>query len=240
MDSTDRLHSPPSLWTDLRLGFLHFIPVGAVIFGYAVVFGLLASGSGLSVAQACLMSLTVFAGASQFMALPMIRKGASIGALTAMALVVNLRHLLYGLNIGLKFKGAPLWKLMGVSFGIVDETYAFATVGPGRRLHSIPYFMGTALCAYILWNAGTLVGAAAGKWTPSLSSRGLDFAMVAVFIAMVGSSVKKATDWLVVGLSVVIALAVYRWAGGYWHLFAAGLLAPLAVPAIVKEADPER
>ena len=170
--------------------------MGVVIFGYAVVFGLLAAESGLSVAEACLMSLTVFAGASQFIALPMIREGASIGALTAMAFVVNLHHLLYGLNIGRKFTGAPTWKLLGVSLGIVDETYAFATVGPGRRLHSIPYFMGTALCAYIVWNADTLVGAAAGKWTHSMSAEGLYFAMVAVFIAMVGSSVKKPrTGW---------------------------------------------
>jgi len=74
--------------------------------------------------------------------------------------------------------------------------------------------MGTALCTYVVWNAGTLVGAAAGKWTHSLSAEGLDFAMVAVFIAMVGSFFNKATDWLVVGLSVVIAVVVYRYAGG--------------------------
>ena len=83
-----------TMWADVQLGFLHFLPVGFVIFGYAVVFGVLAVGSGLSISEACLMSLTVFAGASQFIALPMIQKGASIGALTAMAFVVNLRHLL--------------------------------------------------------------------------------------------------------------------------------------------------
>jgi 4-azaleucine resistance transporter AzlC len=224
-----------TLWSDMRLGFYHFLPVGMVIFGYAVVFGLLAAGSGLTIAEACLMSLTVFAGASQFIALPMIQKGASIGALAAMAFVVNLRHTLYGLNIGRKFAGASTLKLLGVSFGIVDETYAFATVGPGQQINSIPYFAGTALCGYFVWNTGTLVGAAAGAWTRSLTAQGLDFAMVAVFTAMVGSSVKRKTDWLVVGLSVVIAMAVYNYAGGYWHLFAAGLLAPLAVCVIVKD-----
>ena len=234
MEPEDRFSPTP--WSDLRLGFLHFLPVGVVVFGYALVFGVLAAGSGLSTAEACLMSLTVFAGASQFMALPMIREGASAASLAAMAFVVNLRHLLYGLNIGRKFAGAHPLKLLGLSLGIVDETYAFATVGPGRRIDSIPYFMGTALCGYVVWNTGTLLGAAAGRWARSLPSEGLDFAMVAVFIAMVGSSVRKSADWFAVGLSGVVAVAVFRFAGGYWHLFAAGLLAPLAAALIEKDA----
>jgi 4-azaleucine resistance transporter AzlC len=232
-------HFSHPTWSDLRLGFVHFLPVGVVVFGYAVVFGLLARGSGLSIAEACLMSLTVFAGASQFISLPMIREGASIASLGAMAFVVNLRHLLYGLNIGRKFRGEPAWKLFGVSVGIVDETYAFTTVGPGQRIRSIPYFMGTAICSYLAWNAGTLVGAAAGRWVPSLSAEGLDFAMVAVFIAMVGSSIRKKVEWLAVGLSVIIAAALFRYAGGYWHLFAAGLFAPFAASLTGKDPSLE-
>ena len=119
--------------TDLRLGFVHFLPVGVVIFGYGAVFGALAVNSGLSTAEACLMSLTVFAGASQFIALPMIREGASIGALVAMAFLVNLRHMLYGLNMGRKYSGAATWKLLGVSAGLVDETYALPPLDPGRK-----------------------------------------------------------------------------------------------------------
>ncbi len=237
MDNLDSFS--PTLPFDVRLGFLHFLPVGVVIFGYALVFGILAVGSGLSTAEAWLMSMTVFAGASQFIALPMIREGASIGSLTAMAFVVNLRHLLYGLGIGRKFRGAPPFKLLAVSLGIVDETYAFATVGPGRRIRSIPYFMGTALCAYFVWNLGTLAGAAAGSLTRSLPSEGLDFAMVAVFISMIGSSLEKAAHWLVAGLSALVAVGIFRFAGGYWHLFAAGLAAPLAVSIFVKDTPNE-
>jgi len=224
-----------STLSDIRLGFLHFLPVGVVIFGYAVVFGVLAVSSGLSVAEACLMSLTVFAGASQFIALPMMQEGASIWALTAMALVVNLRHLLYGLNIGRKYPDAATWKLLGVSAGIVDETYAFNTIGPGGSLNSIPYFAGTAICSYIVWNVGTLLGALAGKWTAALDTGGLDFAMLAVFISMVGSSIRRKADWFVIGLSTAVALLTFILAGGYWHLFAAGLLVPYAAIGLFKE-----
>ncbi len=127
----------PNTSTRTWQGFREFLPVGLVIFSYAVVFGILAVNSGLGILETCAMSLTVFAGASQFMALPMIQSGASIWALTAMALVVNMRHLLYGLNIGQKYsKSRPAW-LLGLSFGIVDETYAFNTLGPGRNRTSI-------------------------------------------------------------------------------------------------------
>jgi predicted branched-subunit amino acid permease len=72
-----------------------------------------------------------------------------------------------------------------------------------------------------------------------LDAGGLDFAMVAVFTAMVGSSLKKAVDWFVVVLSAVIALIVFRFAGGYWHLFTAGLLAPLAASVVFRVQNHE-
>ena len=119
-------------------GMVDFSPVALVISSYAIIFGALAVSSGLSVAESCLMSLTVFAGASQFIALPMIRDGSATWTLILMALVVNMRHLLYGLNIGRIFKDESKGTLMALSFGIVDETYAFITVGPGRKKASVP------------------------------------------------------------------------------------------------------
>ena len=214
---------------ELRKGFADFIPVGLVIFAYAVVFGILAVNSGLSITESCVMSLTVFAGASQFMALPMINEGASVLALMTMALMVNMRHLLYGLNIGRKFASASTGTLLGVSMGIVDETYAFNTIGPGKSRSTPSYFMGTALCAYFTWNIGTLIGALAGRWTSALNVEGLDFAVLAVFISMIGASIRKWEDWVVIASSGLVALAVSQVAAGYWHLFIAGLSVPMAL-----------
>ena len=235
----DQLSLKSEFLIELRHGFRQFTPVGLVIFSYAVVFGILAVNSGLSIAEASLMSLTVFAGASQFLALPMIQSGASVGTLTAMALMVNMRHLLYGLNIGKKYEGAHPFKLLGLSFGIVDETYAFNTLGPGRTHRSLAYFGGTALCAYVTWNAGTFLGAAAGKWTAATRIEGLDFAMLAVFISMIGSSIRKPGDWGVIAASSIVALSVSGLAGGYWHLFAAGLTIPAAASLLGRDGENE-
>jgi len=216
-------------------GFRDFSPVGLIVFSYAIVFGALAVKNGLTILEASLMSLTVFAGASQFLALPMIHDGASVWTLTSMALMVNMRHLLYGLNIGKKYSGASPLKLLGLSFGIVDETYAFNTIGPGRKITSIPYFMGTALCGYVVWNTGTVLGAMAGRWTSILKAEGLDFAMLAVFISMIGSSIGNRRDWSILVCSGLAALAISRFAGGYWHLFVVGLAIPLAFAVLTKE-----
>jgi len=214
---------------ELRKGFYDFFPVGLVIFSYAIVFGILAVSSGLSIIESCAMSLTVFAGASQFMALPMINEGASVIALMTMALMVNMRHLLYGLNIGRKFASSSARTLLGVSLGIVDETYAFNTIGPGKKVSTPSYFMGTALCAYLTWNTGTLAGAVAGRWTSTLNVEGLDFAVLAVFISMIGASIRKWEDWIVLAAAGLVAMFVSHLATGYWHLFVAGLSVPMAL-----------
>ena len=89
--------------------------------------------------------------------------------------------------------------------------------------------MGTALCAYVTWNGATLVGGVAANLVPALGTGGLDFAMVAVFISMIGSSIRKGADWVAVGLSILVAFVIHTFMGGYWHLFAAGLLVPLVI-----------
>jgi len=213
-------------------GMVDFSPVALVISSYAIIFGALAVSSGLSVAESCLMSLTVFAGASQFIALPMIRDGSAPLTLILMALVVNMRHLLYGLNIGRLFRNESKGTLMGLSFGIVDETYAFITVGPGRKRASVSYFMGTALCAYLTWNLGTLAGAAIFGWLNTGQIKGMDFAMLAVFTAMVGSSIKGKDDWLVLICAGTLSMIVYSTVGGYWHLIVTGIAVPVALSIV--------
>ncbi len=211
---------------------IEFSPVALVISSYAVIFGALAVSSGLTVWESCFMSLTVFAGASQFIALPMIQDGSPWWALVIMALVVNMRHLLYGLNIGRLFKDSPRGTLLGLSFGIVDETYAFITVGPGRKNASVPYFAGTAVCAYLTWNLGTLAGAALFGLLITGQMQGMDFAMLAVFTAMVGSSLREANDWLVLISAGCLSLLIYTFAGGYWHLIITGLAVPVVLTAV--------
>jgi 4-azaleucine resistance transporter AzlC len=217
-----------------REGFTDYLPLALVVGSYGVVFGILAVQSGLSVAETCLMSLIVFAGASQFMALPLIREGAAAWTLIVTALLINLRHLLYGLNIGRLFRGAGPLRLLVVSFGIVDENYAFMTLGPGRDKATPAYFLGTAFGTYFFWNLATLAGALLGSAVRSLDIRGLDFAAMAVFIALIGASLRRRRDWGTVAAAGILAWLVRYRLGGYWHLLIVGLAVPLAAAALGK------
>ncbi len=225
-----------------------FSPLALILFSYGAVFGVLAQKSGLSVGEASLMSLTVFAGASQFIALPMIRDGVSAWALVAMAFMVNLRHLLYGLSIGRLFhleghqggRHAGTGLLLALSHGIIDENYAFVTLGPGRSRATPLYFLGTGLCAYLGWNAGTLLGALAGSRLPTVWQEGLDFVVLAVFLSLVGISLRKAEDWGIGAGAAAVALLVNRELGGYWHLPAAGVAVPLVFSAFSSIASSVR
>jgi 4-azaleucine resistance transporter AzlC len=208
-------------------GTAEFSPLALILFSYGAIFGVLAQRSGLTVAEASLMSLTVFAGASQFIALPMIRDGVSGWALVLMAFMVNLRHLLYGLSIGRLFPQAPRGQLLALSHGLIDENYAFVTLGPGRARATPLYFLGTGICAYLGWNAGTLLGAVAGARLPFIWKEGLDFVVLAVFLSLVGVSLRKGEDWAVMAGAAGVAVLVHRQAGGYWHLLAAGVAVPL-------------
>lgn len=223
-----------------RRGFLDYLPLALLIASYGVVFGALAVRSGLSVAESCLMSLTVFAGASQFMALPLIREGSAAWTMVLLALMVNLRHLLYGLAIGRMFPRAGLLRLLVISFGIVDENYAFVTVGPGRERVTPAYFLGTGVGTYVFWNLSTFLGALLGIGLGSIDVSGLDFTASAVFVSLVGSSLRGRRDWLVAAGAAALAWVVKAAAGGSWHMLAAGILVPLASASLAGPRRPQR
>lgn len=217
-----------------RLGFKNFVSMGVIMTGYAVAFGVLAVQSGFSIAEACLMSLTVFAGASQFLTLPLINQGAPLLTIVGLTFAVNSRHLLYGLNVGKKYAKTDRWSLLGGSFVLTDEAYAFCLVGPGKKHHAWSYFVGTALCGYVFWNAGTAIGAFLGKHLHGIPTAGLDFMMLAVFASMVGSSIRTPREWAVVVLSGFAAIACTACTDGYIHLLFGGIGVPMLM-SIGKE-----
>ena len=160
--------------------------VGAAPFG--VIFGTLVASGPLHLWHGQLMSLVVFAGSAQFIALGLIAGHAGFAVVWATTLIVNLRHMLYSATLAPHVAHLPMhwrWTLGGL---LTDEVFAVAwahyrlhppgTVGPY-------YFLGSGLSMYINWQIWTLAGLLFGAAFPGLQSLGLDFAMVATFIAIV-------------------------------------------------------
>ena len=155
----------------------------------AFSFGVAATRAGLTEAEAVMLSVVIFAGAAQFLALALITSGAPLilSAFTLMAM--NLRHLLYGPAV-LKAAGRDARTRLSWAwaFALTDEVFgaSLGAMARGRRF-SDPFMLGLGLGSYGAWVAGTAAGAFAGggalqNW-PALDA-GLGFMLPALFLAL--------------------------------------------------------
>ena len=180
-----------------------------VLFGYLAIgipFGLMIVNAGYPWWIAPVMSLTMYAGAGQYIAVGLFASGASLGTIAVTELLVNIRHIVYGLSLITKFKAAGRWKPYLI-FALTDETYSLLTgcdvpegADPGK-------FYGTiALLDHSYWIIGSVIGAAAGTLIP-FSFEGVDFALTALFAVLLIGQIEKSHDVLppAVGIAVTIA-----------------------------------
>ena len=179
---------PGNTFRELAAGARDTIPmmVGAAPFG--VIFGTLVTASPLSLWHGQLMSLAVFAGSAQFIAVGLIAGHASFAVIWATTLIVNLRHLLYSATLAPYVAHLPArwrWTLGAL---MTDEVFAVAYAHYQKRAPGETgphYFFGSGLAMYLNWQLWTLVGLVFGAAFPGLQALGLDFAMVATFIAII-------------------------------------------------------
>jgi 4-azaleucine resistance transporter AzlC len=209
--------------------------VGAAPFG--VIFGTLVSAGPLAAWQGQLMSMSVYAGSSQFIAVGLVAGHAGMLVIWFTTLIVNLRHMLYAATLLPHVARLPARWRWTLGFLLTDETFAVMN-GYYRRHPDAPfghwYFLGSGLAMYANWQSWTLVGLLFGAIFPQLQSLGLDFAMVATFLAIVVPQLNRLPHfaaalaagsfaWLLRGLpyklglmsavliGVAVGLALSRW-----------------------------
>ncbi|WP_353189572.1 AzlC family ABC transporter permease [Pandoraea pnomenusa] len=218
--------SVPSRAASFAAGARDTLPmiVGAAPFG--LIFGALVATTPLATWHGQLMSLTVFAGSSQFIAAGLFATGVGYAVLWATTFIVNLRHMLYAANLLPHVKHLNLrWRaLMG--FLLTDETFAVTS----SHFHRHPddpmghwYFLGSGLSMYLNWQLWTLAGLLFGAAFPRLQTLGLDFAMVATFIAIIVPQMAR-LPWAVA--TVVAGASAYLCQGLPYKL---GLLVAVAL-----------
>ncbi len=205
----------------------------SVVIGLA--YGLLARQSGLSVVEASASSVVVFAGAAQFATLELLRSGASAPAIAVAILLINLRHLLMATAIRPHLDRVPLPHRLGLAYLLTDETFAMA-IGWFRRGHrDVAYYAVFGAALWLCWNSATIVGATFGGGLERPERFGVDFAITAVFVAIVAVSARHRAD-LVVAFAAAAVAASLRVAGASTvAVVVAGALAPII--AIVLRED---
>lgn len=167
--------------------------VGALPFG--IIFGTLATSSGLSVAATLAMSALVFAGSAQFIAIGLIASGTGLVVIFLTTLIVNLRHMLYSASLLPYVRHLPQRWRVPLAFWLTDETFAVVhrhfILHPAEGESRQWYFLGSCIAMYSNWVACTLIGVMLGHALPGMAGWGLDFAMVATFIGIVVPSLRS-------------------------------------------------
>ncbi len=170
-------------WKLLKTAIIKTIPV---MMGYIVLgigFGILFEKNGYGFWWAVAMSVFIFAGSMQYVAVGLITGGASLISTALTTLMVNARHLFYGVSMINKYKGTG-WKKPYLMFGLTDETYSLVCSGdyPEREDPHWYCFLVT-LCNQCYWVIGTAMGSIIGS-AITFNTAGIDFAMTALFVTI--------------------------------------------------------
>ena len=190
------------------------IPMIVGILPVGLIYGALASLAGLSLGQAVGMSLLVYAGSAQFIAISLLTLGSGAVVILLTTLVVNLRHVLYSAALQ-PYVGrlSQRWRVP-LAFGLTDETFAVVQrryLARGMTEHGQWYHAGVALALYLSWVSSSLVGALFGQSVPNLAGWGLDFAMLATFISIVVPALRNQPQIAAALVAGAVALMCHAW-----------------------------
>ncbi len=192
-----RLHhapTPASLLSLVAPVAMGYVPLGAV-------FGFLFLQAGGSAWHAVAASVLIYAGAAQFMMIPMLAAGLPVGAIVLATLVLNLRHVFYGLSL-LGSMPAARWQRAYSIFALTDESYSILTaMAPQARSQRM-----ALICALnqSWWILGTVLGLTLGAQV-STTLQGLDFVLAALFAVLTVEQWRQRRD----AVPIWIALAAY-------------------------------
>jgi 4-azaleucine resistance transporter AzlC len=167
-----------------------------------VSFGVVAAGKGIPFDKIQFMSLTVFAGGSQFVLVGGV--GSGLAAAVVAGLVLNARHVAFGLSLAPVLDG-PLWRRAVSGQIIIDESTVYALAQPNLRL-ARQGFYAVGVFLFVSWQVGTAIGALAGE-AIDYKAFGVDAAFPAGLLAMLGPQLKTRSARLAAVLGAAIAVA---------------------------------
>ena len=195
----------------IKYAFVRSVPIMA---GYLVLglgFGVLLQSKGYGWGWALAMSTFIYAGSMQYVTVDLLAGGASLISTALMTVMVNARHLFYGISMLQRYKNTGKLKLYLV-VSLTDETYSLVCSGTvPEGLDQNGYYFWVSLFDQLYWIAGSLAGNLLGSVLP-FDSTGIDFSMTALFLVVMTDQWRTNKDHTpaLVGLGVsVVCLAVF-------------------------------
>lgn len=170
--------------TALKAAFPLTLPICAAYLFLGFSFGIYFCSKGFSMWYPMLTALTVFAGSLEFFIANVMTGAFDPVFMFVMAVIINARHLFYGISMLEPYKNMGLAKLYLI-FGLTDETYAInVSINPPENVDKKAYYLFVTLLNHCYWLTGTTVGAFIGS-NVEFNSKGLDFSLTALFITIV-------------------------------------------------------
>ena len=167
----------------LAAAFPGTVPVLMGYLAIGIAFGFMLQAIGYNFIWAFFMSLTIYAGSGQYLGVSLLSSAAALSTVAVMTLLINFRHLVYGLSMLEKFRGMGLRKFYMI-FSLTDETYALlSSVRPPVGVDPRNFYFSIALLDQSYWILGSVIGAVAGALLP-IDTTGIDFAMTALFVVI--------------------------------------------------------
>jgi len=179
--------------------------LAAAVLVVAISFGAIAVSQGVGVWLVVAMSSLVFAGAAQFMAIGVLASGGGALAALVAALLLNVRHLPFGMAVADALGDRLVGRLAG-SHLLIDESVAFAMAQHDQARRRAAYWA-CGLALFVAWNCGSLIGALAGQAIGEPDKLGLDAAFPAGLLALLMPSLRESPAAMVAALGAAVALA---------------------------------
>ncbi|TWJ13312.1 AzlC family ABC transporter permease [Geobacter argillaceus] len=205
---------------------LGYLPIG-------FAFGVLAQQAGLGPWHVALMSLFVFAGSSQFIAVAMLAAGTTLLPIVGTTLVVNLRHTLMSSSLAPHLHGAGRRFLALFAYGVTDESYAVNMSrfrdGGWHRLSALTLNH----AANLTWLFSTVAGVFAGQLIPQ-KAFGIDYALTGMFLCLLVFQLRGRIYWVTAIIGGVLSLLFYLILPGNAYVFLAALGAATLVHFLKK------
>ena len=158
-----------------------------VLIGYlaiGIAFGLMLEAIGYNFIWSFFMSLTIYAGSGQYLGVSLLQLGAALSEVALMTLLLNFRHIVYGLSMLEKFQTIHGLRKFYLIFALTDETYALlSSVRVPSGMKPADFYFAIALLDHSYWIIGSVIGSVAGALL-KFDTTGVDFAMTALFVVI--------------------------------------------------------
>jgi 4-azaleucine resistance transporter AzlC len=203
-------------------------PALPVVMGYLPIgfaYGVLAINEGLTPFETIAMSVVVYAGSAQLMAVSLFQAGINPFSIIATTFVVNLRHLLFSASLAPYLERWQKCQVAAFCYELTDESFGVHSLRFERGESAAPQALAINLTCQLAWVAGTVLGVVAGGLITDVKPYALDYALPAMFIALLILQIKNKLH-LVVALTGGL-LSMLLWLGHMtqWNVILATLLA---------------